>query len=160
LNVSINLEKINTKPKNIMRKTTVNLIVGILIGMLISGVSDSVSTDTATPTNVPVATTISSPISVDLPDPFDQQIAPGLQIVEVPPPLDMNGRVPYQCYFNGQHIRLPKEVVQQIVAKHGNPSDNDPNFNVHNFTGNLKMIDLPVGSNVPTSPFPVAGRVR
>jgi hypothetical protein len=97
---------------------------------------------------------------VDVPNPFDQQIAPGLQIVEVPPPLDMNGRVPYQCYFNGQHIRLPKEVVQQIVAKHGNPSDNDPNFNVHNFTGNLKMIDLPVGSNVPTSPFPVVGRTR
>ena len=91
---------------------------------------------------------------------FDQVIAPGLQIVEVPPPLDMNGRIPYQCYFNGQHIRLPKEVVQQIVAKHGNPSDNDPNFNVHNFTGNLKMIDAHVGSNIPTSPFPVEGRVR
>ena len=160
MNVSINLEKINTKPKNIMRKTTVNLIVGILIGMLISGVSDSVSTDTATPTNVPVATTISSPISVDLPDPFDQQIAPGLQILEVPPPLDLNGRIPYQCYFNGQHIRLPKEVVQQIVAKHGNPSDNDPNFNVHDFTGNLKMIDLPVGSTVPTSQSGANGRIR
>jgi hypothetical protein len=143
-----------------MRKTTVNLIVGILIGMLISGVSDSVSTDTTSATNVPVATTISSPISVDVPNPFDQQVAPGLQIVEVPPPLDMNGRVPYQCYFNGQHIRLPKDVVQQIVAKHGNPSDNDPNFNVHNFTGNLKMINLPVGSIVPTSSFPVPGRVR
>ena len=143
-----------------MRTSTINLIVGILIGMLISGVSDSVSTDSLTPSNVPVATTISSPISVDTPNPFDQQIAPGLQILEVPPPLDMNGRVPYQCYFNGQHIRLPKEVVQQIVAKHGNPSDNDPNFNVHNFTGNLKMIDAPVGSTVPTSPFPVEGRTR
>ncbi len=143
-----------------MRTSTINLIVGILIGMIISGISDSVSTDTVTSSSVPVATTVSSPISVDVPNPFDQQIAPGLQIVEVPPPLDMNGRVPYQCYFNGQHIRLPKEVVQQIVAKHGNPSDNDPNFNVHNFTGNLKMIDLPVGSNVPTSPFPVVGRTR
>jgi hypothetical protein len=143
-----------------MRTSTINLIVGILIGMIISGISDSVSTDTVTSSSVPVATTVSSPISVDVPNPFDQQIASGLQIVEVPPPLDMNGRVPYQCYFNGQHIRLPKEVVQQIVAKHGNPSDNDPNFNVHNFTGNLKMIDLPVGSNVPTSPFPVAGRTR
>ena len=143
-----------------MRTSTINLIVGILIGMIISGISDSVSTDTVTSSSVPVATTVSSPISVDVPNPFDQQIASGLQIVEVPPPLDMNGRVPYQCYFNGQHIRLPKEVVQQIVAKHGNPSDNDPNFNVHNFTGNLKMIDLPVGSNVPTSPFPVVGRTR
>ena len=103
--------------------------------------------------------TISSPISVDVPNPFNQQIAPGLQILEVPPPLDMNGRVPYQCYFNGHHIRLPKEVVKQIVANHGNPSDNDPNFNVHNFTGNLKMIDSPVGSVVPTSPF-ANGRTR
>jgi hypothetical protein len=160
LNVSINLENINTKPKNVMRKTTVNLIVGILIGMLISGVSDSVSTDTATPTNVPVATTISSPISVDLPDPFDQQIAPGLQIIEVPPPLNLMGSHPYQCYMNGEPINIPKELVKQLVAKHGNPTDNDPNFNVHNFTGNLKMIDLPVGSTIPTSPLGANGRIR
>jgi hypothetical protein len=160
LNVSINLEKINTKPKEKMRKTTVNLIVGILIGMLISGVSDSVSTDTATPTNVPVATTISSPISVDLPDPFDQQIAPGLQIIEVPPPLNLMGSHPYQCYMNGEPINIPKELVKQLVAKHGNPTDNDPNFNVHNFTGNLKMIDLPVGSTIPTSPLGANGRIR
>lgn len=143
-----------------MRKTTVTMILGIMIGMIISNISNQF----AVPVNIenddsqnilpPVATKINKFSE------FDQQIAPGLQIVEVPPPLDMNGRVPYQCYFNGQHIRLPKEVVQQIVAKHGNPSDNDPNFNVHNFIGNLKMIDLPVGSNVPTSPFPVAGRVR
>ena len=160
MNVSINLENINTKPKNVMRKTTVNLIVGILIGMLISGVSDSVSTDTATPTNVPVATTISSPISVDLPDPFDQQIAPGLQIIEVPPPLNLMGSHPYQCYMNGEPINIPKELVKQLVAKHGNPTDNDPNFNVHNFTGNLKMIDLPVGSTIPTSPLGANGRIR
>jgi hypothetical protein len=139
-----------------MRKTTISMIVGILIGMIITNISNQVSvpvtTDTALP---PVATKIKV-----IESPFDQQIAPGLQIVEVPPPLDMNGRVPYQCYFNGQHIRLPKEVVQQIVAKHGNPSDNDPNFNVHNFTGNLKMIDLPVGSTVPTSPLGANGRIR
>jgi hypothetical protein len=141
-----------------MRKVTVSMICGIIIGMIISNISDNFTVKLP-PSDIvvnipPVAT------QVEHSDPFDQQIAPGLQIVEVPPPLDMNGRVPYQCYFNGQHIKLPKDVVQQIVAKHGNPSDNDPNFNVHNFIGNLKMIDLPVGSNVPTSPFPVAGRVR
>ena len=128
--------------------------------MLISGVSDSVSTDTATPTNVPVATTVSSPISVDVPNPFDQQIAPGLQIIEVPPPLNLMGNHPYQCYMNGEPINIPKELVKQLVAKHGNPTDNDPNFNVQNFTGNLKMIDLPVGSVVPTSPLGANGRVR
>ena len=139
-----------------MRKTTISMIVGILIGMIITNISNQVSIPVVSDAPLlPVATKVKVTES-----PFDQQIAHGLQIVEVPPPLDMNGRVPYQCYFNGQHIRLPKEVVQQIVAKHGNPSDTDPNFNVHNFIGNLKMIDLPVGSNVPTSPFPVAGRVR
>jgi hypothetical protein len=145
---------------NSMRKTTVTMILGIMIGMIISNISNQF----AVPVNIenedsknilpPVATKINKFSE------FGQVIAPDLQIIEVPPPLDMNGRVPYQCYFNGQHIKLPKDVVQQIVAKHGNPSDNDPNFNVHNFIGNLKMIDLPVGSNVPTSPFPVAGRVR
>ena len=143
-----------------MRKSTINLILGILIGLIISQVSNinyptspdaSVDTHIATTTPIPTQS---------VPDPFDQQIAPGLQILEVPPPLDMNGRVPYQCYFNGQHIRLPKEVVQQIVAKHGNPSDNDPNFNVHDFTGNLKMIDLPVGSTAPPSPVHSNGRIR
>ena len=139
-----------------MRKTTISMIVGILIGMIITNISNQVSIPVVSDAPLlPVATKVKVTES-----PFDQQIAHGLRIVEVPPPLDMNGRVPYQCYFNGQHIRLPKEVVQQIVAKHGNPSDNDPNFNVHNFTGNLKMIDLPVGSNVPTSPFPVVGRTR
>jgi len=138
-----------------MRKTTINLIVGILIGMLISGISDSVSTDSATSTSIPVATTISSPISVDSSNPFVQQIAPGLQIVEVPPPLNLMGNHPYQCYMNGEPINIPTELVKQLVAKHGNPTKNDPNFNVHNFTGNLKMIDAPAAANIkqPT-PFP------
>ena len=142
-----------------MRKVTVSMICGIIIGMIISNISQNFTVKLPTIENSidipPVATQVER-----IKDPFNTVIAPGLQIVEVPPPLDMNGRVPYQCYFNGQHIRLPKEVVQQIVAKHGNPSDNDPNFNVHNFTGNLKMIDAHVGSNIPTSPFPVEGRVR
>ena len=154
MNISINLENINTQPKIVMRKTTVNLIVGILIGMLISGISDSVSTDTTSSTNIPVATTISSPISAEVPDPFGQQIAPGLQIVEVPPPLNLMGNHPYQCYMNGEPINIPKELVKQLVAKHGNPTDNDPNFNVHNFTGNLKMIDSPAAVNTKqTVPF-------
>ena len=142
-----------------MRKSTINLILGILIGLIISQVSEFGETANETGVEASIATT--TPIAeYNVKDPFNQQIAPGLQIIEVPPPLDMNGRVPYQCYFNGQHIRLPKEVVQKIVAKHGNPSENDPNFNVHNFTGNLKMIDRPVGSIVPTSPFDSNGRTR
>lgn len=125
-----------------MRKATASMICGIIIGMIISNMSDNFtvklpSNDVGKSMNIPpVATKVE----------FDRVIAPGLQIVEVPPPLDLMGSHPYQCYFNGQQIKLPKEVVQQIVADHGNPSDNDPNFNVHNFTGNLKMIDLPAVS--------------
>lgn len=124
-----------------MRKTTINLIVGILIGMLITGISDSVSTDTKTPTNVPVAATISSQsASTELPAEFTSEIAPGLQIVEVPPPLDLNGRHPYQCYLNGAPVNIPKDVIKGILAEHTDDSEKDPNFNVHNFTGNLKFV--------------------
>ena len=138
-----------------MRKTTINLIVGILIGMIISGVSDSVSTDTKTPTNIPVATTINTPASMEVQNPFDQQIAPGLQIIEVPPPLDLNGRHPYQCYFNGQPVKLPNDVVKNLLAENDHLIEKDDSVNVHNFTGNLKMIDAPVGA---TLPFPQSVR--
>ena len=138
-----------------MRKTTINLIIGILIGMLISGISDSVSGDLSNSSSPAVATTISPSIASKEPIPmFAQQIAPGLQIVEVPPPLDLMGRHPYQCYMNGEPISIPTELVKQIIKKHGNPTKNDPDFNVHNFTGNLKMIDEPVGSTLPTTAFP------
>jgi hypothetical protein len=159
LNVSINLEKINTKPKTVMRKTTVNLIVGILIGISIVKVSEY-GTEEPRPVQTTPTLATTNPVQSNVSNPFDQQIAPGLQIVEVPPPLDIMGSHPYQCYMNGEPINIPKELVKQLVAKHGNPSDNDPNFNVHNFTGNLKMIDLPVGSTVPTSPFGANGRTQ
>ena len=132
-----------------MRKTTINLIVGILIGMIISGVSDSVSTDSdATQTNIPVATTITTPASLEVSNPFDQQIAPGLQIIEVPPPLDLNGRHPYQCYFNGQPVKLPNDVVKNLLAENDHLIEKDDSVNVHNFTGNLKMIPFPGGPTV------------
>ena len=132
-----------------MRKTTISMIIGILIGMIITNVSNRVSvpvsTDTDSLTKVPpVATKVNV-----LPAEFEQQIAPGLQIIEVPPPLNLMGRHPYQCYMNGEPINIPKELVKELVAKHGNPTENDPNFNVHNFTGNLKMIDAPVGATLP-----------
>ena len=145
-----------------MRKTTVNLIVGILIGMLITTISDKVSEPIVVKNNQkninPMATSVK--LSVDSDSIFNQEIAPGLQIVEVPPPLNLMGRHPYQCYMNGKPINIPKELVEKLVVEHGNPTDNDPNFNVHNFTGNLKMVDLPSGSNTPPSQFPVAGRVQ
>ena len=139
-----------------MRKTTISMIVGILIGMIITNISNQVNVPVVSDIPlVPVATKVNVAQS-----PFDQQIAPGLQIIEVPPPLNLMGSHPYQCYMNGEPINIPKELVKQLVAKHGNPTDNDPNFNVHNFTGNLKMIDLPVGSTVQTSPLGANGRIR
>ena len=145
-----------------MRKSTINLVVGILIGMFITGISDSVSGPrNKISSTTPAATSVSLPIK----DPnvtrtASPEIAPGLQIVEVPPPLNLNGLHPYQCYLNGQPVTIPKDVIKGLLANHTDTSEKDPNFNVHNFTGNLKMIDRPVGSTVPTSPFPVTGRVR
>jgi hypothetical protein len=140
-----------------MRKTTINLIVGILIGMIISGVSDSVSTDSEVmQTNIPVATTITTPASLEVANPFDQQIAPGLQIIEVPPPLDLNGRHPYQCYFNGQPVKLPNDVVKNLLAENDHLIEKDDSVNVHNFIGNLKMIPFP---SEPTVSQPVGEAV-
>ena len=141
-----------------MRKVTISMICGIIIGMIISNISDNFTVKLPPgdiTVNIPPVAT-----QVEHSNPFDQQIAPGLQIIEVPPPLDIMGSHPYQCYMNGEPINIHKELVKQLVAKHGNPTDNDPNFNVHNFTGNLKMIDLPVGSTVQTSPLGANGRIR
>ena len=158
MNVSINLEKINTKPKEKMRKVTVSMICGIIIGMIISNISDNFTVKLP-PSDItvnipPVAT------QVEHINPFDQQIAPGLQILEVPPPLDINGRVPYQCYFNGQPVHLPNEVVKNLLAENDHLIEKDESVNLHNFTGNLKMIDIPVGSTFSPQPVSSVGRTR
>lgn len=126
-----------------MRKTTINLILGILIGLIISSISDSVSIVSDVPSNVPVATTTTNKQTNDEVDIFPEtMMAPGLQIVKVPPPLDLNGRHPYQCYINGKSVSLPKQLVEEIICEHGDPSEEDPDFNVHNFTGNLKFVNV------------------
>ena len=142
-----------------MRKSTINLILGILIGLIISQVSDFNYTDSeegSVETHLAATTPIAEPVSLT---PFKPQvIAPGLQIIEVPPPLDINGNYPYQCYFNGELVKLPKEMVKQFLAE--NEVENSPDVNIHNFIGNLKMIDAPVGTTLPSSPFSANGRLR
>jgi hypothetical protein len=125
-----------------MRKTTINLIIGILIGLLISELSDHRETDDIKPTGTVLASTApGTPTVLPHEDPLlEGAIAPGLQIVQVPPPLDINGLHPYQCYLNGQPVNIPKEVIKGLLAKHTDTSEKDPNFNVHNFTGNLKLV--------------------
>ena len=125
-----------------MRTTTINLIVGILIGMFISEISDTVSGPTSNaPRAIPTATTVTLPTHEPLTTgSLETTIAPGLQIIQVPPPLDINGLHPYQCYLNGQPVNIPTEVVKGLLAGHEDTSKQDPNFNVHNFTGNLKFV--------------------
>jgi hypothetical protein len=129
-----------------MRKSTINLIVGILIGMFISGISDSVSGPRKTiPAITPVATSVALPVdppteNVEIMEELHEEIAPGLQIIQVPPPLDINGLHPYQCYYNGHPVSIPKEVVRGILASREDPSKADPNFNIHDFTENLKRV--------------------
>lgn len=133
-----------------MRKTTLNLIIGILLGIVIVKVSD-LTTDNVTNNNSSeqsFATTSPLKLSKPLKDESEQflntTMAPGLQIVKVPPPLDLNGRHPYQCYINGKSVSLPVELVEEIICEHGDPSESDPSFNVHNFTGNLKYVTTPI----------------
>ena len=133
-----------------MRKTTLNLIIGILLGIVIVKVSD-LTTDDVTNNNSSeqsFATTSPLKLSKPLKDESEQflntTMAPGLQIVKVPPPLDLNGRHPYQCYINGKSVSLPVELVEEIICEHGDPSESDPSFNVHNFTGNLKYVTTPI----------------
>ena len=133
-----------------MRKTTLNLIIGILLGIVIVKVSD-LTTDNVTNNNSSeqsFATTsplkLSKPIKDESEQFLNTTMAPGLQIVKVPPPLDLNGRHPYQCYINGKSVSLPVELVEEIICEHGDPSESDPSFNVHNFTGNLKYVTTPI----------------
>lgn len=133
-----------------MRKTTLNLIIGILLGIVIVKVSD-LTTDNVTNNNSSeqsFATTSPLKLSKPLKDESEQflntTMAPGLQIVKVPPPLDLNGRHPYQCYINGKSVSIPVELVEEIICEHGDPSESDPSFNVHNFTGNLKYVTTPI----------------
>jgi hypothetical protein len=126
-----------------VRKTTINLVCGILIGMFISGVSDTISDPRKTETTpLPtMATTVSVPIvDEQIDDPLGAEIASGLQIIQVPPPLDVNGLHPYQCYFNGEPVNIPKEVVDKILIGRTDPKNQAPDFNIHDFTGNLKMV--------------------
>ena len=142
-----------------MRKTTIYLILGIVIGILISGLSNTI-TGIKSPVSLksPVASTIKKPVETNIPnDPFaNTKIAPGLQIIEVPPPLDLNGRHPYQCDFNGQPVKLPNDVVKNLLAENDHLIEKDDSVNIHNFTGNLKMIPLSGGSIVSQ---PVGGDV-
>ena len=144
-----------------MRKSTLNLIVGILIGIVINHTSGLISVDSDI--NTPIATVVSQERKVhnklDKLDVFERQIAPGLQIIEVPPPLDLNGRLPYQCYFYGQPVKLPNDVVKNLLVDNDHLIEKDDSVNIHNFTGNLKMIDAPVGATLPSS-FPQGGRTR
>lgn len=142
-----------------MRKSTINLILGILIGLIISQVSNFNYTDSeegSVETHLATTAPIVEPIA---PHPFESQVmAPGLQIVEVPPPLDINGRVPYQCYFNGEVVQLPKELVKKFLDDNG--IENSPDVNVHNFLGNLEYVDLPVGTELPSRKSSAGLRTR
>ena len=122
-----------------VRKTTINLVCGILIGMFISGVSDSVSDPHIPKTKAPPlsATTVSIPKAEQSRE--LGQIAMGLQIIEMPHPLSLNGLHPYQTYINGKPVAIPYAVVGKLLKDHDHLIAKDKNVNLHNM--NLKRID-------------------
>ena len=123
-----------------VRKTTINLVCGILIGMFISGVSEKVS-GPKTPTTETTPKTVATSVTLPSPEPNEEMspIAPGLQILEMPAPLNMNGLHPYQTYINGQPVAIPYEVVSQLLKEHDHLIAKDENVNLHNM--NLKRVD-------------------
>lgn len=141
-----------------MRSVTISMICGIIIGMVITNLSQNFTINVPNAGKSvdlpPVATAVTR---AEEPSPFNQVMAPGLQIVEVPHPLNINGAYPYQCYFNGEIVQLPKEMVKQFLDE--NNVENSPDVNVHNFLGNLEYITLPVGTQLPQRES-VGGRTR
>ena len=123
-----------------VRKTTINLVCGILIGMFISGVSEKIS-GSKTPKQEITPKTVVAAVSLPIPESFDEfrPIAPGLQILEMPAPLNMNGLHPYQTYINGQPVAIPYEVVAKLLKEHDHLIAKDENVNLHNM--NLKTVD-------------------
>ncbi len=123
-----------------VRKTTINLVCGILIGMFISGVSEKVSSP-KTPNKETTPKTVATSVTLPSPEPNEglSPIAPGLQILEMPSPLNLNGLHPYQTYINGQPVAIPYEVVAKLLEEHDHLIANDENVNLHNM--NLKRVD-------------------
>ena len=136
-----------------MRKTTVTMIVGIVIGMSISNISDKFGNPVTLESDKNIVPPVATKIQ------YEQVMAPGLQIVEVPHPLNVNGAYPYQCYFNGEIVQLPKDLVKEFLAENG--VENSPDVNVQNFLGNLEYISVPVGTSLPKRPsVSQGGRTR
>jgi hypothetical protein len=123
-----------------VRKTTINLVCGILIGMFISGVSEKVS-GPKTPTTETTPKTVATSVTLPSSEPLEElgQIAPGLQILEMPSPLNLNGLHPYQTYINGQPVAIPYAVIGELLKEHDHLIANDENVNLHNM--NLKRVD-------------------
>ncbi len=123
-----------------VRTTTITLVCGILIGMFISGVSEKIS-GSKTPKQEVTPKTVATTVSLPIPEPYEEfgPIAPGLQILEMPSPLNMNGLHPYKTYINGQSVAIPYEVVAKLLKEHDHLIAKDENVNLHNM--NLKMVD-------------------
>ena len=54
-----------------------------------------------------IATTVSVPRT---------DIRGELEILEIPPPLDMAGLHPFETYLNGKPIKIPYDMVRELVV--------------------------------------------
>ena len=102
-----------------MRKTTINVVSGVLIGIFVTTMANKIDTQ-AEPTNgvkPMIATTVSVPRT---------EIRGELEILEIPPPLDMAGLHPFETYLNGNPIKIPYEKVRELVVTYRHTMNRKP----------------------------------
>ena len=95
-----------------MRKTTINVVSGVLIGMFATTMANKIDQKAEPSDGVKpmMATTVSIPRT---------ELRGELEILEVPPPLNMAGLHPFETYLNGKPIKIPYEKVRELVVTYG-----------------------------------------
>ena len=122
-----------------MRKTTINVVSGILIGVFATTLANKIDSPVEPSGGVKpmIATSVSLP---------RQEVYGELEILEVPPPLDMAGLHPFETYLNGKPIKIPYEKVRELVVTYRHtmnpPRGRTRSLNEHRMTYVFEEKDI------------------
>jgi hypothetical protein len=99
-----------------MRKTTINVVSGVLLGIFATTMANKITPPAEPSGGVKpmIATTVSVPRT---------EIRGELEILEIPPPLDMAGLHPFETYLNGKPIKIPYDMVRELVVAYRHTMD-------------------------------------